>query len=68
MLLNSPSLSVTRLESYSPAIHFIMKGVFLLVAFFLTLARFYVMAKIGCNAMRPEIGNFVAIVVCYLRD
>ena len=51
MSLNSPSLSVAGLAFFSAAIHFVLKGVFFPVSLFLSLARFAVMAKIGCNSM-----------------
>ena len=67
MLLNDPYFSIERLASYSAVINFILGGEFFLAELLLVLARFSVMAKIGCNAMRPEMCGFVAIVVYSLR-
>ena len=67
MLLNDPYFSIERLASYIAAINFIMEVVFFLAVLFLVLASFSVMANIGCNSMRSEICDFVAVVVCSLR-
>ena len=58
MFFNAPSLSVARIASCSAAILFLLKGGFLLVYFFLLLASFSAMTKIGCNTMCTAIGFF----------
>ena len=67
MFFNDPSLSVAMLASCSAAINFFLKGVLFLVSFFLLLSVFAMMEKIGCNTMCLEIGDFVAVVLRYLR-
>jgi hypothetical protein len=66
MVFNAPSFSGAGLASLSAAIHFILQGGIVLVAFFLAFAVLAGVAKVACDAMGPAVGDFVACVVCTL--
>jgi hypothetical protein len=49
-----------RFASFSGSIHLVLESVFSLVAFFLAVAGFTVVTKVGGNAMGPAVSNVVA--------
>ena len=62
--LNAPSFSnAARLATDGGAVQFVLEGGLFLVAFFLALAEFTGMAKIGGYTMGPAVSNGMAITV-----
>jgi hypothetical protein len=68
MVVNAPSGSGARLAAFVAAIHLVLESSLSLVALFLSFAGFAVVAKIGCYAMGPAVGDLVALGISALRD